>query len=94
VPVYFLKVRHGYTVRKIVKDKSSYSITNLGQGSLFRSQQSRRLVASSVVVQVVVFLLDDNLELVWEPVVFHSLNVSEPIVSFEVHNCLLGCTAV
>jgi hypothetical protein len=43
---------------------SSYSITNLGRGGLFRSQQSCRLVISWVVVQVVVFLLDDNLEVV------------------------------
>jgi hypothetical protein len=39
---------------------------NLGQGCLFRSQHSRRLVASSVVVEVVVFLLDDNLKVVLE----------------------------
>jgi hypothetical protein len=43
---------------------SSYSITNLGQGGLFRSQMSYRLVVSYVVVQVVVFLLDDNSEVV------------------------------
>jgi hypothetical protein len=43
---------------------SSYSITNLGQGGLFRSQLSYRLVVSSVVIQVVVFLLDDNSEVV------------------------------
>jgi hypothetical protein len=41
-----------------------YSITNLGQGGLFRSQLSCRLVASKVVVQVVVFLLDDNSKVV------------------------------
>jgi hypothetical protein len=34
----------------------------LGQGGLFRSQISRHLVVCSVVVQVVVFLLDDNLK--------------------------------
>jgi hypothetical protein len=43
---------------------SSYSITNLGQGGLFQSQHSRQPVASSLVVQVVVFLLDDTLEVV------------------------------
>jgi hypothetical protein len=37
---------------------------NLGQGGLFRSQLSRRLVVSSVVVQVVVFILDDILKVV------------------------------
>jgi hypothetical protein len=36
----------------------------VNQSGLFRSQPSRRLVVSSVVVQVVVFLLDDNLEVV------------------------------
>jgi hypothetical protein len=43
---------------------SSYSITNLGQGGLFRSQLSYRLVVSYVVFQVVVFLSDDNSEVV------------------------------
>jgi hypothetical protein len=37
---------------------------NLGQGGLCMSQLSRRLVVSSVVVQVVVFLLDDILKVV------------------------------
>jgi hypothetical protein len=46
------------------KTSSSYSTTNLGQGGLFRSQESRRLIVSSVFVQVVIFLLDDNLEVV------------------------------
>jgi hypothetical protein len=45
-------------------ESSSYSITNLGQGGLFRSQLSYRLVVSYVVVQVVVLLLDDNPEVV------------------------------
>jgi hypothetical protein len=44
---------------------SSYSITNLGQGGRIRFQHSSRLVISSVVVQVVVFLLDDNLNVVY-----------------------------
>jgi hypothetical protein len=43
---------------------SSYSTTNLGQSGLFRSQHSRRPVISSVVAQVVVFLLDDILKVV------------------------------
>jgi hypothetical protein len=43
---------------------SWYSITNLGQDGLFRSQHSRCLVVSSVVVQVGVFLVDDILEVV------------------------------
>jgi hypothetical protein len=43
---------------------SSYSIANLGQGGLFRSQLSYLLVVSYVVVQVVVFLLDDSPEVV------------------------------
>jgi hypothetical protein len=47
-----------------ISSSSSYSVTNLGQGDLFRFQLSYRLVVSSVVVQVVVFLLDDNLVLV------------------------------
>jgi hypothetical protein len=54
---------------------------NLGQVGLFRSQLSYRLVVSYVVVQVVAFLLDDNSEVFWEPVVFHSMNVLEPLVS-------------
>jgi hypothetical protein len=37
---------------------------NLDQGGLFRSQLSYRLVVSYVVVQVVVFLSDDNSEVV------------------------------
>jgi hypothetical protein len=37
---------------------------NLGQGGLFQSQYSCRLVVSSVVNQVIVFLLDDILEVV------------------------------
>jgi hypothetical protein len=43
---------------------SSHTITNLGHGGLFRSQLSYRLVVSSVVDQVVVFLLDVILEVV------------------------------
>jgi hypothetical protein len=42
----------------------SYSIRNLGQGGLFRSQLSYLLVVSYVVFQVVVFLSDDNSEVV------------------------------
>jgi hypothetical protein len=38
---------------------SSYPITKLGQSILLRSHYSRRLAVCSVVVQVVVFLLDD-----------------------------------
>jgi hypothetical protein len=37
---------------------------NLGQGCLFRCQHSRHPVLASVVVQVVIFLLDDILEVV------------------------------
>jgi hypothetical protein len=55
---------------------SSYSITKLGQGGLFRFQHSRRPVVSSVVV---VFLLDGILEFVQG--VFRSMNLLEPIVS-------------
>jgi hypothetical protein len=55
---------------------SSYSMTKLGQGGLFRFQDSRRPVVSSVVV---VFLLDGILEVVQG--VFRSMNVLEPIVS-------------
>jgi hypothetical protein len=47
-----------------VMSSPSYSITNLDQGALFRSQLSYRLVVSYVIVQVVVFLLDDNSEVV------------------------------
>jgi hypothetical protein len=43
-----------------ISSSSSYSNPNLGQGCLFRSQLSYRLVVSYVVFQVVVFLLDDK----------------------------------
>jgi hypothetical protein len=44
---------------------SSYFITKLGQGGLFRHHHSHHLAVSSVFVQVVVFLLDDNLKEVY-----------------------------
>jgi hypothetical protein len=50
-----------YVCKPLPLSSSSYSITNLGQGGLFWSQHSRHLVVFSVVIQVVVFLLDDNL---------------------------------
>jgi hypothetical protein len=50
---------------KSSSSSSSYSITKSGQGVLFRSQHSYRLVVSSLVVQVVVFLLDGILEVVY-----------------------------
>jgi hypothetical protein len=37
-------------------------MTNLGQGGLFQSQHSCHQVISSVVIQVIVFLLDNNLK--------------------------------
>jgi hypothetical protein len=43
---------------------SSYSITNLGHSGLSLFQHSHYIVFSSVVVQVVVFLLDGNSEVV------------------------------
>jgi hypothetical protein len=42
----------------------SHSITKLGHGGLFHSQHSLHLELSLVVVQVVVFLLDDILEVI------------------------------
>jgi hypothetical protein len=63
--LFFLSERTilGFRTKAIHKTVSSlsYLITNSGQGGLFRSQHSRRLVVSYVVVQVVVFLLDDKL---------------------------------
>jgi hypothetical protein len=48
----------------ILLSSSSYSITNLGQGGLFRSQLSYHLVVTKVVIQIVVFLLVDNSQVV------------------------------
>jgi hypothetical protein len=47
----------------------------LGHGGLFRSEHWRRLVVSYVVIQVVVFLLDDNSEVVLEA---YSVPFDEP----------------
>jgi hypothetical protein len=43
---------------------SSYSITNLGQGGLFQSEHSHHPVIFSVVIQVIILILDDNLEVI------------------------------
>jgi hypothetical protein len=57
-------------------------ITNLGHGGMFQSQHLRRVVVPAVVVQVVVFVLDDNLKLVLGAcIVLHSMNVLKPAVS-------------
>jgi hypothetical protein len=60
---------------------SSYPISNLGQSGLFRPQHSRRLVVSSVVVQVVFILLDDNSEFALGACCLPSMNMLEPLVS-------------
>jgi hypothetical protein len=56
--------RTGMCTQIFVKLVTIIFHTKLRQSDLFRSQHSRRLVVSSVVVQVVVFLLDDILEVV------------------------------
>jgi hypothetical protein len=48
----------------VIYPSSSCSITNLGQCGLFQSQQSCLLIVSWVVIQVVIFLLDDKLNVV------------------------------
>jgi hypothetical protein len=67
---------------KLKVSSSSYSITSLGHCGLFRSQLSYRLVVSYVVVQVVVFLLDDNSEVVLGACCLPKMKVALFILSF------------